>query len=266
MRGILPVNHKNYHKFTATRYNLMKFIKRLSPWLRFAIPLILITIGIIINIYAFILFIKPKPPIVSPTPTPTISHPSPIPSVTPSSITPSGAANLGHFPYAEGDVNKMIVIGSYAQQEYQRYEKLAPEAALALMKLIYAARDEGVWIIPVSGFRTITNQEKLFKAQIQRLGSPEAAAKVSAPPGYSEHHTGYAIDLADGNFPKQDITDKFAETDAFKWLKIHGKEFGFEMSFPENNPQGVSYEAWHWRFVGSPAAQAIFKRKYPRMG
>ncbi len=243
----------------------MKFIKRLSPWLRFAIPLILIAIGITINIYAFILFIKPKPPIVSPTPTPTIPQkanttPSPTPSVTPSSITPPGETKLGHFPYAEGDVNKMIVIGSYAQQEYQRYEKLAPEAALALMKLIYAARDEGVWIIPVSGFRSIMDQEKLFKAQIQRLGSPKAAAKVSAPAGYSEHHTGYALDLADGNFPKQDITDKFAQTNAFRWLKIHGKEFGFEMSFPENNPQGVSYEPWHWRFVGSPVAKSIFER------
>lgn len=243
----------------------MEFIKRLSPWLRFAIPLILITIGIIINTYAFILFIKPKPPIVSPTPTPTIYQkpniiPSPTPSVTTSLITPSGKTKLGHFPYAEGDATKMIVIASYAQQEYQRYEKLAPEAALALMKLIYAARDEGVWIIPVSGFRNIADQEKLFKAQIQRLGSPETAAKVSAPPGYSEHHTGYALDLADGHFPKQDITDKFAETDAFRWLKLHGKEFGFEISFPQNNPQGVSYEPWHWRFIASPAAQVIFKQ------
>ncbi len=37
-------------------------------------------------------------------------------------------------------------------------------------------------------------------------------------------------------------------------------EFGFELSFPENNPQGVRYEPWHWRFVSSPEAQAIFRR------
>ncbi len=242
----------------------MKFRNKLSPWLRFVIPLILITIGIVINIYAFILFIKPKQPIVFPTTTPTLSQkvkitPSLIPSVTTPSIRASGKTKLGHFPYQEGDVNQMIVIGSYAQQEYQRYEKLLPEAALALMKLIYAARDEGVWIVPVSCFRSIADQEKLFKAQIQRLGSPEAAAKVSAPPGYSEHHTGYALDLTDGHFPKQDIRDKFAKTDAFKWLSVHGKEFGFEMSFPQNNHQGVSYEPWHWRFIASPATQVIFK-------
>lgn len=168
---------------------------------------------------------------------------------------------LGHFPYAEADNNKLVIIASYAQLEYQRFEKLSPEAALALMKLIYAARDEGVWIVPVSGFRNIADQEKLFERQIEKRGSPKAAAKLSAPPGYSEHHTGYAIDLTDGNFPKRDITFDFAQTDAFKWLELHAKEFGFEMSFPKGNLQGVSYEPWHWRFIGSPIASEIFAHK-----
>ena len=155
----------------------------------------------------------------------------------------------------------MLIIASYATGEYQRFERLAPDASLALLKLIYTARDDGVWIVPVSGFRNISDQEKLFNAQIQRRGSPEAAAKLSAPPGYSEHHTGYAIDVTDGRFPKQDITYNFATTDAFKWLTIYAKEFGFEMSFPENNSQGVSYEPWHWRFVGSNEAKEIFKNR-----
>jgi D-alanyl-D-alanine carboxypeptidase len=155
----------------------------------------------------------------------------------------------------------MLIIASYATGEYQRFERLAPDASLALLKLIYTARNDGVWIVPVSGFRNISDQEKLFDAQIQRRGSPEAAAKLSAPPGYSEHHTGYAIDVTDGRFPKQDITYNFATTDAFKWLTIYAKEFGFEMSFPENNSQGVSYEPWHWRFVGSNEAKEIFKNR-----
>ena len=127
-------------------------------------------------------------------------------------------------------------------------------------RLAYAAREDRVWIIPVSGFRTIAHQDQLWQSQIQRQGSPEAAAKISAPPGYSEHHTGYALDLTDGNLKaRDDITYKFAETDAFKWLTLHAKEFGFELSFPKNNPQGVSYEPWHWRFVGSATAQEIFR-------
>lgn len=171
-----------------------------------------------------------------------------------------GERKFGYFPYPEGNPNKMMAIASYSHNENQRFEQLAPEAGLALMKLIDAARNDGVWIIPVSSFRSIADQETLFKAQIQRRGSPEAAAKISAPPGYSENQTGYAVDLADGHVSKRELTSDFAKTDAFRWLSIHAKEFGFELSFPENNPQGISYQPWHWRFVGTPESQAIFSR------
>lgn len=164
----------------------------------------------------------------------------------------------GHFPYAEADRTKLITVASYAQQEYQRFEQLDKEAAFQLMKMIYAARDLGVWIVPVSGFRDFANQELLFKNQIQKRGSPEEAAKMSAPSGHSEHHTGYAVDLADGSFPKQDITYEFEKSKAYQWLSVHAKEFGFEISFPANNTQGVSYEPWHWRFIGSPSAAEVF--------
>jgi zinc D-Ala-D-Ala carboxypeptidase len=164
----------------------------------------------------------------------------------------------GHFTYAQANTNEVITVASYATGEFQRFESVSPEAGKALMKMIYAAREEKVWIIIVSGFRTIEQQQKLFQEQIQRLGSAKKAAKISAPPKYSEHHTGYAVDLADGNSYKQDITLKFENTDAFRWLTRHAQEFGFELSFYKNNPQGVSYEPWHWRYVGSPKATAIF--------
>lgn len=167
---------------------------------------------------------------------------------------------LGHLPYPQADPNLMKMIASYGREQYQRFEFLDPEAARALMKLIYSARDEGIWIVPVSGFRTIEQQKQLFQDQTKRLGSVEAAAKLSAPPGYSEHHTGFAIDLTDGRFPKQDITYEFVNTEAYRWLTRHAKEYGFEMSFPENNSQGVSYEPWHWRFVNSNKAAEIFTK------
>ena len=167
---------------------------------------------------------------------------------------------LGHFPYSEAEQNTLMVISSYAQPPYQRYEKLHEEAALALMKLIYKARDEGIWIIPVSGFRSVSTQEKLFQSQIEKTGSETEAARISAPPGHSEHHTGYAIDLADGSNPNQDITQDFQQTRAFRWLTQHAKEFGFEMSFPLDNSQGVSYEPWHWRFIGSLQARTVFAK------
>jgi zinc D-Ala-D-Ala carboxypeptidase len=164
----------------------------------------------------------------------------------------------GHFPYAQADPNQMMLIGSYAKGVDQRFESLHPEAGKALMQMIYAARDEGVWIVPVSGFRTLEQQEKLFQRQIKRRGSAKEAAKLSAPPGHSEHHTGYAVDVTDGKFPQQDITFAFEKTDAYRWLSRHAQEYGFELSFPQNNSQGVSFEPWHWRYIGSPNAAAIF--------
>ena len=192
-------------------------------------------------------------------------------SVQPTSVTPanstiaklapsSSRSYFGHFAYAQADPKRIMMIASYATQKYQRFEWLAPEAGKALMEMIYAARDEGVWIVPVSGFRSIEQQQKLFQEQIQRRGSAKEAATVSAPPGYSEHHTGFAVDLTDGRFPKQDITYQFENTDAYRWLTRHAKDYDFELSFYLNNPQGVSYEPWHWRYVGSSEAVTIFAK------
>lgn len=180
-------------------------------------------------------------------------------SLAQASSTPEGAF-LGHLPYKESPQNSLITIASYAQEPYQRFEQLDEKAGKALMKVIYAARDDGVWIVPISAFRNIQRQRILFEHKVEERGSMEAAAKVSAPPGYSEHHTGYAVDLGDGRFPKQDVTDAFAKTDAYRWLVRHAGEFGFELSFPPQNLQGVSFEPWHWRFVGSPEAKAVFAK------
>ncbi|NJN85243.1 MAG: M15 family metallopeptidase [Leptolyngbyaceae cyanobacterium SL_7_1] len=151
-----------------------------------------------------------------------------------------------------------MVVSSYSKNLEQRFERLRSDAALALMQLIDAARADGVWIVPVSGFRDVSRQEMLFESRIDELGSEELAARSVAPPGYSEHHTGYAIDLADGLARARDISISFVQTEAFAWLTEHGEDFGFELSFPRDNEQGVNFEPWHWRYVGSPQADALF--------
>ena len=175
-----------------------------------------------------------------------------------STTTSNKYSKLGHFNYQEADREDLVTIASYAQGKYQRYEKLHKDAALALMKMIYAARDDGVWIVPVSGYRDVEKQDSLFQAQIKRKGSEKEAAKSSAPPGYSEHHTGYTIDLTDGKLVNRDITSDFASTDAYQWLVNNAHQFGFELSFPKNNSQGVNYEPWHWRYIGSQEALKTF--------
>ena len=72
----------------------------------------------------------------------------------------------------------------------------------------------------------------------------EEILKVNAAPGYSEHHTGRAVDIATpGSRP---LTEEFEDTDAFRWLESRAIEFGFSMTYPRDNPWGIAYEPWHW--------------------
>jgi zinc D-Ala-D-Ala carboxypeptidase len=199
------------------------------------------------------------PPAASPSPT-TNSSPTinPSPSVSPSSqaqpAAPAVQTKYGHFPYRENPTQRLVLIGRY----YDRSEYLDREAALAFKQMAQAAKAENVKIVPLSGFRTVVEQQALFQRQIKRQGGPERAAFLSAPPGYSEHHTGYALDVSDGNDPSADLRYIFEETSVYRWLSKNAKSFGFELSFLDNNPQGISFEPWHWRYIGSSRARAIF--------
>lgn len=159
-----------------------------------------------------------------------------------------------HFFYQENAQN-LVEVGIY----FNRREFLNREVAEAFKQMQLAAQKEKIEIVPISGFRSIADQKKLFQRQIQRRGSEEAASRLSAPPGFSEHHTGYALDISDSKHHETDLKVAFDSTKAYRWLKDHAAQYGFELSFPENNPQGVAYEPWHWRFVGSPKAQEIFR-------
>ena len=174
-------------------------------------------------------------------------------------VAPAKTQKYGHLSYPVQSSDDLSLVASYAEGESQRDEYLHPDAAAALHKMIAAARANGIWIIPASGFRSLEQQRSLFSNQTLMKGSPEAAATVSAPPGYSEHHTGYAVDLADGALSQDnDISIAFAQSPAYAWLSENAAQFGFELSFPEDNSQGIAFEPWHWRYIGTEEAQQIF--------
>jgi D-alanyl-D-alanine carboxypeptidase len=104
----------------------------------------------------------------------------------------------------------------------------------------------------------VAYQEKLFAKGIEKRGSEIEAARWVAPPGHSEHHTGLAVDIGEGPEPESDVEPAFGDTAAYRWLALYAASFGFEMSFPTNNPQGVGCEPWHWRFVGTVDAEQVF--------
>ena len=125
-------------------------------------------------------------------------------------------------------------------REYQ----LTPEAAQAWRNMKRAAQDEGIVIEIVSAFRGIERQADIIRAKLARNMPVETILTLSAPPGYSEHHTGRAVDI---NTPGCEATEEpFELTEAFRWLQEHAGRFGFTLSYPRGNRHGFIYEPWHW--------------------
>ena len=157
---------------------------------------------------------------------------------------------LGHLPYAEVKPSELVAISPGI--ELQR------DAAGALVAMRSAAAD-GVALVVLSGYRSIALQKHLFfDVKSARNQTASERARVSAPPGFSEHATGFAIDLGDGSQPGANLSQSFEQTSAFSWLKANGARYQFALSFPNGNSQGVSYEPWHWRYEGSTQALQVF--------
>ena len=121
------------------------------------------------------------------------------------------------------------------------------DCAAAFKKMQADAKKDGCNLRIVSGYRSSEYQVKVFKRKFNgKYPSSEQMKerlKYSAPSGYSEHHTGLAIDI-------NETETTFKGTKEYEWLIKNAKKFGFEISFPKNNAQGLGFEPWHWRFVG----------------
>lgn len=123
---------------------------------------------------------------------------------------------------------------------------LTPSTCTAWQKMKTAAQEEGVTLLMVSAFRSVQRQTEIIQKKLLEGQTIEQILEVSAPPGYSEHHTGRAIDISCPEEP--DLELSFENTNAFLWLKQRAASFGFVMSYPPDNPAGFQYEPWHWCF------------------
>jgi D-alanyl-D-alanine carboxypeptidase len=121
---------------------------------------------------------------------------------------------------------------------------LAPPAAKAWLKLSSAAKSEGIDILPLSGFRSVDRQTKIIRSKLREGQTIPEILKLIAAPGYSEHHTGRAIDLGTPGEPS--LQERFELTASFGWLRANAGPFGFSMSYPRGNSKGFVYEPWHW--------------------
>lgn len=130
------------------------------------------------------------------------------------------------------------------------FEEMAAEAKLSSFNLT-----------AFSTYRSYDYQVTLYNRYADRDGI-EAADRYSARPGYSEHQTGLAFDIGEVNHEKHWASSSFGATEAGKWLLANAHRYGFILRYPEHKEDitGYMHEAWHYRYVGKPLSEEIFKK------
>lgn len=140
----------------------------------------------------------------------------------------------------------------------------------SLKEMLTDGSDLGLEFVVASGYRSRERQQELLWEDIetamytQGLTWEEAydqETKETMPPGYSEHETGLAVDIVALSY--QILDEGQEDTEENKWLRENCGKYGFILRYPRGKEEitGVSYEAWHFRYVGQEAAKEITERQ-----
>jgi D-alanyl-D-alanine carboxypeptidase len=140
-------------------------------------------------------------------------------------------------------------LATIGKDDLGREQMMHPRAAMAWYGMRNAARDEGITLQVASAFRSVGYQVSIIERKRQAGQSMSDILKVSAAPGYSEHHTGFALDICCPDV--RPLEECFETTASFEWLTENAGAFGFGLSYPRNNRHGIAYEPWHWKFQKS---------------
>lgn len=122
------------------------------------------------------------------------------------------------------------------------------EAAAALSRLLTDAKTAGYSVGAYSAYRSYATQVDVYGREVQAYGQAVADSE-SARPGYSEHQTGWAVDLGSGGC---NIADCFGTTPGGKWTTANAYRYGFILRYPDGKTAVTGYrtETWHFRYVG----------------
>lgn len=131
-----------------------------------------------------------------------------------------------------------------------------------LRNLINASKANGIDLSIVSGYRSYATQVTTYNYWVQyNGGNVDAADRISARAGHSQHQLGTAID-----FSSKEVSDnlgtRFSTTKASAWLQRNAYKYGFVLSFPYGYERvtGFSYESWHYRYIGKTNALEMKNR------
>ena len=142
--------------------------------------------------------------------------------------------------------------------ELENGREVAAECYDALMQMLADCEAAGHNPYLYSAYRTQAHQQVLFNNMVaQHGGNKQAAAKIVAVPGTSEHQLGLAVDITDNAYRK--LNAKQEETETQQWLMANCWDYGFIVRYPNDTSEitGIIYEPWHYRYVGLELAQEM---------
>jgi D-alanyl-D-alanine carboxypeptidase len=154
------------------------------------------------------------------------------------------------IPRDYGRIRKLRVqreparLASIGPDIHGRTQWLQPRATRALTRMREAAAGDAVELQIVSAFRSIEYQLGIVARKLARGLAMDEILRVSAAPGYSEHHSGRCVDFTTPGF--EALEEAFEHSPAFRWLQRNAKRHGFTLSYPRGNVHGIAYEPWHW--------------------
>lgn len=158
---------------------------------------------------------------------------------------------LSPLSYVPADLVAVSGVPGGAGQQMRR------EAAAAMTRMYDAANAQGVPFRILTAYRSYGFQQGVYGSSARVSGTAETDRRV-ARPGYSEHQTGLAADIND--VPANKLKRTFGASAAGTWVREHGHEYGFIVSYPDGSEAvtGYLYEPWHIRYVGEDVAQDMY--------
>lgn len=155
----------------------------------------------------------------------------------------AGKIGIYHFSFPEAQSYDLVNVNGY---------KVHQIAAEPLRQMIADAKRQGVTLNIGSAFRSVEHQRGIVQRKKKSGQSLQQIYFVSSHPGFSEHHTGLAIDFSP-------INHSFAKTAGYRWLENNAGRYGFVKTFTASYSRatGISQESWHWKYVGTPQAKSL---------
>ncbi len=172
--------------------------------------------------------------------------------------------------YEDTDTVKLKNVKEYNKENPNNSGLQVSATAIALTEEVVIALDafhQGLYnatgcndLLINSAYRNIADQQSVYDSFLASSGEEYTKAYV-ATPGYSEHHTGMACDLTFfiWESANNSYTVPIAEHEYGYWLNENSADYGFVLRYPQDKVDitHTAYEAWHFRYVGVPHAQAM---------